>query len=219
MAGDRFIPMQSTIKSILNAVVVIAFRTWCSWIFDCRAWTASRSASASGEFSTVPIIMLTARTEQRDKVYGLEMGADDYLTETVHRPGTARPRQGRPAPQPRLCRGEHAAAVHVPRVQHGPGPPQGPCPWQGHPLLTPTEYRLLAQLVSNADRIGPDDQLMETVWGPEYKDETEYLKVYIRRLRLKIEGDPRWISVYITSQPGVGYQWNTVASSEEAAPV
>jgi len=152
--------------------------------------------------SGVPIIMLSARGRERDIVRALDLGADDYLTKPFGvgemlarvRAALRRTPQTGVAPHPPLVMEDleinfaaRLVAVRGREVQ-----------------LTPTEYDLLVHLAINAGRVLTHRALLQAVWGPEYGDETEYVWVYIRRLRCKIEpdpGNPR----YILTQPGVGY--------------
>ncbi len=154
------------------------------------------------EFSSVPIIMLTAKGEEREKVQGLRLGADDYVTkpfgaeelmarvETVLRRG----RMAEVTAPSVLTIGELAIDFVQRKVE-----------MKGQELsLSPTEYRLLKCLAVNADRIIIREELQEKVWGPEYREHYEGLRVYIRRLRQKIEKDPNH-PAYILTKPGVGY--------------
>ena len=152
--------------------------------------------------SGVPIIMLSARGQERDIVRALDMGADDYLTKPFGveemlarvRATLRRATQAEAAPRPPLVVdgleidfGARAVRVSGQAVQ-----------------LTPTEYNLLAHLAINAGRVLSHRALLQAVWGPEYGTETEYMWAYIRRLRRKIEPEPSK-PCYILTQPGVGY--------------
>ena len=155
------------------------------------------------EFSTVPIIMLTARRQQADKVRGLDLGADDYLTkpfdaeELLARVRAQLRRSGlrqQPNLQPPLALGDLTVDFAQHRVSI-----------RGHEIsLSPTEYRLLFHLASNAGRVLVQEELLRLAWGPEYADEPDVLRVYIRRLRQKIEEDPS-TPRYVLTKPGVGY--------------
>lgn len=155
------------------------------------------------EFSTVPIIMLTAKVEDVDKIKGLKVGADDYLTkpfnmdELLARIEAVLRRTKYPedvkAPPVFTC-GEITVDFLQRRVSvRGKEVP-----------LTLIEYKLLAQLVNNADRIMLHRELLTKVWGTEYQDEVDYLRAYIRHLRQKIEQDPHQPK-YILSKLGIGY--------------
>jgi len=155
------------------------------------------------EFTFTPIIMLTAKVEDTDKVRGFKLGADDYLTkpfnveellariEAVLRRTTT---PGKDSTPPTFtC--DHITVNFVQRrvTVKGKEVP-----------LTLTEYKLLSQLVSNAGRVMLHKELLTRVWGPEYQNESEYLRAYIRHLRQKIEEDPGRPK-YILSKPGIGY--------------
>ncbi len=154
------------------------------------------------EFSSTPIIMLTAKGEEQEKVHGLRLGADDYVTkpfgaeelmarvETVLRRG----RIPEATALPILTIGELAIDFVQRKVTIG-----------GQEVsLSPTEYRLLQCLAVNAGRVVVQEELLGKVWGPEYREHYEGLRVYIQRLRQKIEKDPRH-PAYIITKPGVGY--------------
>jgi DNA-binding response OmpR family regulator len=153
-------------------------------------------------FSDVPVIMLTAKGEEIDKVMGLNLGADDHITKPFgHLELLARVRavlrrsQGMPlAHELPFTSGD----VHVDFERRQITVQQQPV------SLTGTEYRLLYHLVRNADQVLPHETLLARVWGREYTDEIDYLKVYINRLRNKLEQDPR-NPQYILTEYGVGY--------------
>jgi two-component system KDP operon response regulator KdpE len=154
--------------------------------------------------SEVPIIMLSARGQEKDIVRALDLGADDYLT--------------KPFGVEELLARVRATIRRNPKTSITS---QSPLVMEGLEIdfdarrvlvkgqeakLTPTEYDLLAHLSTNAGRVLTHRSLLQAVWGPEYGDETEYLWAYIRRLRRKIEpdpGNPR----YIHTLPGVGYSF------------
>ncbi len=161
------------------------------------------------ELSDVPIIMLSARGNERDIVRALNLGADDYLTKPFGveemlariRAVLRRAQRTAPAQRPPLRIGDLEIDFGHRRVT-----------LRGKPVhLTPTEYDLLATLALNAGRVLSHRMLLQTVWGPEYGGETEYLWAYIRRLRQKIEPDPQ-NPRYILTHPGVGY---SLASPDE----
>jgi DNA-binding response OmpR family regulator len=157
------------------------------------------------EFSSVPIIMLTARSAQVDLVRGFEVGADDYLTkpfdvtELLMRVQAVLRRSK--WPEEVITRhGFKAGPIEIDFAQHR-------VTVDGQAVkLTPTEYRLLAYLASNANRVILHRELLRAVWGPEYGDETEYLRVYMRYLRQKLEADPS-SPRYLLTQPGAGYMF------------
>jgi two-component system KDP operon response regulator KdpE len=151
--------------------------------------------------SAVPIIILTALGEERDKVTALDLGADDYLTkpfgvEELLARVRAVLRRAQPAPARAglLAAGELALDPAARRVT-----------LRGQPLkLTPTEFALLHHLMSHAGKVLTHRELLQHVWGAEYGDEAEYLRVYVRRLRQKIEDDPL-NPRYLLTEHGVGY--------------
>lgn len=155
------------------------------------------------EFSDVPILMLTAKDDEMDKVRGLELGADDYITKPFgHLELMARIRAilrrsqiSLPTPErSRIIVGDVVLDIHRRTVEV-----------QGRLLrLTPTEFNLLQQLMRNAGKVMPHETLLARVWGPEYRREIDYLKVYIRRLREKLEQDPQ-NPEYILTEYGIGY--------------
>ncbi len=153
-------------------------------------------------FSDVPVIMLTVKDDEMSKVMGLELGADDYVTKPFsHLELLARVRavlrrvQSLPLAheEPFVC-----GDLRVDFVRRQVTVAGEPVP------LTNTEYKLLYHLVRNAGQIMPHEVLLARVWGREYTDEIDYLKVYISRLRSKLEKDPRHPE-YILTEHGVGY--------------
>ena len=155
------------------------------------------------EISSVPIIMLTAKVEDVDKVKGLKLGADDYITkpfnvqELLARVEAVLRRAGSPVEPntPRIFTRGDVSVDFLRRMVTVSG---------REVPLTLTEYKLLSELVSNAGRIMMHRELLTRVWGLEYQDESEYLRAYIRHLRQKIEPDPHQPK-YILSKPGIGY--------------
>lgn len=156
------------------------------------------------EHSTVGIIVVSARGGERDKVTALNMGADDYLTkpfgiEELLARIAATLRRTRPAPpvdaQPPLIRlGPVEVDLASRRVTR-----------DGVEIhLAPTELALLRELATNRGKVLTHAQLLRRVWGPGYETETEYVRVYVRRLRAKLEldGDPP----LIVTQPRAGYR-------------
>jgi two-component system, OmpR family, KDP operon response regulator KdpE len=155
------------------------------------------------EFSTVPIIMLTARAAEADKVAGLDAGADDYLTKPFGPPELqARVRAA-------LRRGRYAAApAGEPVFRHDDLTidfTRCEVRRDGEPVaLTPTEYKLLVHLARHAGRVLLPDELLAAVWGPEYREETQHVRLYVSRLRRKIERDPEQPR-HVLTRPGIGY--------------
>jgi two-component system KDP operon response regulator KdpE len=157
------------------------------------------------EISTVPVIMLTAKGEEDDRVRGLELGADDYVTkpfsprELVSRVRAVLRRTETPsAPVHEVIQVDDRLKIDFDRREV----------WVDGKLvrLRPTEYRLLYHLVQNAGWVVPHDQLLAKVWGYEYRDETHYLRLYINYLRQKLEKDPS-SPEYILTERGVGYRF------------
>ncbi len=156
-------------------------------------------------FSDVPVVMLTARDDAMDKVKGLELGADDYITkpfnhlELMARVKAVLRRLAMPTPTsraPSFRSGDLEVdfAAHEARLR-------------GERLeLTPTEYKLLYHLVRNAGHVLQHGTLLAKVWGREYVDEVDYLRVYVRRLRDKLGDDPERPR-YIRTERGLGYRF------------
>ncbi len=158
------------------------------------------------EFSTVPIIIVTARGQDQDKVRGLDLGADDYLTKPFSVDELlARVRAVLRRAQ--FSANEHA---HVLRTTITIGDlavdyAQHLVTMAGQEVpLTPIEYRLLAYLAQNAGRVVTQDLLLDHVWGSEYLGESHMLQVNINRLRRKIEADPTH-PLYLLTKVGIGY--------------
>jgi two-component system KDP operon response regulator KdpE len=157
------------------------------------------------EVSSVPIIMLTAKGEEDDRVRGLELGADDYITKPFS------PRELVSRVRAVLRRTETAAVS-----THGIIEVDDRLKldfdrreiWVDGELvqLRPTEYRLLYHLVQNAGWVISHDQLLAKVWGYEYRDEPHYVRLYINYLRKKLEEDPA-NPKYILTERGVGYRF------------
>ncbi len=159
------------------------------------------------EWSRTPIIVISARGLETDKVEALDAGADDYLTkpfgveELLARMRVAlRHTLGTRTTTPVFQTGGLIVDLERRRVTV-----------DGDEVkLTPTEYGLLNALVRHADRVVTDAMLLREVWGPEYGNEDHYLHVYVARLRKKIERDPQRPR-YIVTEPGVGYRLLTTA--------
>jgi len=153
--------------------------------------------------SEIPIIVLTVRNTERDKVEALDAGADDYVTKPFGTPELlARIRAAlRRAPQlaeglPEvLSLGEIEIHFSGRRIRNG----------EKEISLTPKEVDLLHYLAANRNSPVPHAKLLQTVWGPDYGNEVEYLRVFINRLRNKIEPDPSKPR-YLLTVPRVGYQ-------------
>jgi len=153
------------------------------------------------EWSQVPVIVLSVRDTDRDKVALLDAGADDYLTkpfsvdELLARMRTAQ-RHARQEDQPAIFTCGHIQVDMARRMVMRHGEPV---------KLTPTEYALLRLLVQNAGKVLTHRQILQEVWGKEYVDETHYLRVYFAQLRQKLEDDPTLPNL-IHTEPGVGYR-------------
>ena len=156
------------------------------------------------EWSTTPIIVLSARGREQDKVAALDLGADDYLTkpfgveELLARIRVALRHAALPAgavPAPVFEAGD----VRVDLVQRQ-------VLRAGLPVhLTPTEYKLLTLLIRHAGKVLTHRQLLKEVWGVNYADQSHYVRVYMAQLRQKLEADPARPRLLLT-EPGVGYR-------------
>ncbi|GAB4482055.1 MAG: response regulator transcription factor [Anaerolineales bacterium] len=157
------------------------------------------------EISSVPVIMLTAKSEEDDRVRGLELGADDYVTkpfsprELVSRvKAVLRRTEGVSGSMHGLLEIDERLKIDFDRREV----------WlEGKTVkLRPTEYRLLFHLVQNAGWVVSHDQLLAKVWGYEYRDEPHYVRLYINYLRQKLEKDPA-NPKYILTERAVGYRF------------
>ncbi|MGF1503610.1 MAG: response regulator transcription factor [Chloroflexi bacterium] len=166
------------------------------------------------EFSSIPVIMLTARGEEEDKVRGLELGADDYVTkpfgvrELISRvKAVLRRTESVVEPSEAVLQVDDRLSVDFNKrevIVDGE-----------HIKLRPTEYRLLYHLIENAGWTVPHEQLLAKVWGYEYRDETHYVRLYINYLREKIEEDPS-APKYILTERGIGYRFVNFEKETEA---
>ena len=152
---------------------------------------------------STPIVVLSVKGEERDKVAALDLGADDYLTkpfgveELLARVRVALRHSARPSAGARATFRVGSLEVDLERRR---------VLVSGSEIhLTPTEYDLLKTFVHNADRVLTDKMLLREVWGPDYGSEAHYLHVYVARLRKKIEQDPQ-SPRYLMTEPGVGYR-------------
>jgi DNA-binding response OmpR family regulator len=156
------------------------------------------------EFSAVPIIIVTARGQDQDKVRGLDLGADDYLTKPFSVDELlARVRAVLRRAQ--FLPSEHTYAMHTTFGELTIDYAQHLVTMAGREVvLTPIEYSILAYLAQNAGRVVTQDLLLEHVWGTEYVGESHMLQVNINRLRRKLEPDPMHPR-YILTKVGIGY--------------
>lgn len=157
------------------------------------------------ETSQIPVIMLTAKGEEEDRIHGLELGADDYVT----KPFSPRELVSRIKAVLRRTEsrsGEDSDVIQVDdRLTLDFGKREI---WVEGELvkLRPTEYRLLYHLVQNAGWVMSYDQILAKVWGYEYRDETHYVRLYVNYLRQKLEKDPS-NPKYILTERGIGYRF------------
>jgi len=162
------------------------------FIADLRTWSA------------VPVIVLSARVDEDEKIRALDRGADDYLTkpfgvgELLARVRASQRRQRGPATggDGKVRFGDVVVDVHNRRVTKGGGTVR----------LTPTEHRLLAVLVANAGKVMTTPQLLRSVWGPHQSDHAHYLRIYMGHLRQKLEDNPAQPR-YLVTETGVGYRF------------
>ena len=162
------------------------------FIRDLRTW------------SEIPVIVLSARTTECDKVEALDAGADDYLT----KPFGAAELLARVRAQLRRrsqIGGAQSAVFEFGKVRIDLG--RRSVERDGKPLhLTPIEYRLLAHLIAHPDSVLTHRQLLKNVWGPSYADDSHYLRVYMGHLRKKLEYDPSQPK-HLVTETGVGYRF------------
>jgi DNA-binding response OmpR family regulator len=169
------------------------------------------------EISAVPVIMLTAKSEEDDRVHGLELGADDYIA----KPFSPRELVSRVKAVLRRTEGS-AGTIHglidvddrlkIDFDRHEV--------WVEGKLvnLRPTEYRLLYHLVQNAGWVVSHDQILTNVWGYEYRDQPHYVRLYINYLRKKLEKDPA-NPKYILTERSTGYRFIDFRRKESSEPV
>jgi two-component system, OmpR family, KDP operon response regulator KdpE len=160
-------------------------------IRDFRGWSAA------------PVLILSARSDERDKVAALDAGADDYLTkpfgvgELLARVRALLRRQARSADNsPVLAFGDVSVDFSRHSVSRG-----------GEPVhLTPIEFRLLAVLAAGAGKVLTHRHLMREVWGPAYGESSHYLRIYVSHLRRKLEADPAQPR-HLLTETGIGYRF------------
>jgi len=164
----------------------------------------------------IPVIMLTAQNSEEDRVRGLELGADDYLAkpfshrELVSRIKAVLRRTEMPAPLARqVVEVDDELSVDLDRRE---------VIVRGERVrLRPTEFKLLHHLMSHAGQILTHDALLSRVWGPEYRDDTQLLRLYVTYLRKKLERDPAHPR-YIHNERGLGYRFLDFRAAETESP-
>jgi two-component system KDP operon response regulator KdpE len=157
-------------------------------------------------FSSVPVVLLTVKADERDVIHGLELGADDYIAKPFS-PGVLLSRI-----KAVLRRAEAPPQTPASRVVHVDD--RLTIDFDRHEVwkdgekvqLRPTEFRLLYHLASNPGVVMPHETLLSRVWGPEYRDASHYVRLYINYLRQKLEDDPA-NPRYILTERGVGYRF------------
>ena len=156
------------------------------------------------EWTQVPIIVLSVRDSEHDKVLALDKGADDYLTKPFGidellarvRVALRHSSQAQGSKSAKI----NAGPLEIDLVNHR-------VTRQGEEIkLTATEFKLLAYLAANAGRVLTHQAILSHVWDPADADHVEYLRVYIRQLRKKLEDDPEQ-PVYLVNEPGIGYRF------------
>jgi two-component system KDP operon response regulator KdpE len=158
------------------------------------------------EWTQLPILVLSVRGGERDKVAALDAGADDYLTKPFGieellariRVGLRHAVLAKGSPSIVISSGPVVIDLSTRQVTRDGAAVR----------LTPTEYRLLAYLSGHAGRVLTHQTILANVWGDEYRGHTEYLRVYIRQLRKKLEPDPDDPQILLT-EPGIGYRFVT----------
>ena len=160
------------------------------------------------EWTTIPILVLSARGQERDKIEALDAGADDYLTKPFGigellariRVALRHAQIGPGAREPVIETGDLKVDLAARRVLRAGS--------EVH--LTPNEFKLLAELAKNADRVVTQRQLLKAVWGPGSVDHTHYLRVFMANLRHKLEDEPARPR-HLMTEAGVGYRFRTDA--------
>ncbi|WP_316571965.1 response regulator transcription factor [Neobacillus sp. YIM B06451] len=164
------------------------------------------------KFSDVPVIMLTARSNPKDKVQGLNFGADDYLTkpfsldELFARVNAVLRRSQLANPETKK---NQTSAVRTGELTIDMGSSR--C-WIGEKefKLTHTEYSVMEILALNLDKVVPHETLLSEVWGPQYRDDIDYLRVGIARIRKKLKDALGSKEEYIVTYPGLGYMLKSI---------
>ena len=153
--------------------------------------------------SEIAIIMLTVRDTEADKVEALDAGADDYITKPFRTPellariraALRRAPAGRASEVHRVTLGQVTVDFDARQVRSG----------TGRVRLTPKEFDVLRYLASHANIVVPHRELLQAVWGPDYGDEVDYLRVIVNQLRKKVEANPSE-PAYLLTEPWVGYR-------------
>ena len=164
-------------------------------------------------WSSVPILVLSARDAQRDKVAALDAGADDYVTkpfgmdELLARVRAALRRSTTGEAGPVVTTPDFEIDLAAKTVVRG----------GAEVRLTPTEWHLLEVLIRNAGKLVSQRQLLQEVWGPTYGTETNYLRVYLAQLRRKLEPDPAKPR-YLHTEPGLGYRFSAGNDTGSTSP-
>ncbi|ADO08735.1 two-component system response regulator KdpE [Pantoea vagans] len=154
------------------------------------------------QWSAIPVIVLSARSDEQDKIAALDAGADDYLTkpfgvgELLARVRVALRRHGGQQPEARIQFADVSVDFAARRVQRG-----------GSEIhLTPIEFRLLSILLNNAGKVLTQRQLLSQVWGPNAVEHSHYLRIYMGHLRQKLEANPTR-PAHLLTETGIGYRF------------
>lgn len=164
------------------------------------------------EMSDVPIMLLTAKTDEADKVRGFSMGADDYVTKPFSFPELVARVQALLRRANRPTTGDLPSITpYTPHIYHQADlvldPDKHQATLHGKELkLTRTEFKLLSFMMQHAGQLLSHNQILEAVWGPTYRDEVDSLRMYIRNLRRKLE-EERGTHQYIETEHGMGYRF------------
>jgi two-component system KDP operon response regulator KdpE len=156
------------------------------------------------EWTQIPIIILTVRDGERDKVLALDRGADDYLTkpfgieELLARLRVAMRHSAQAKGSPKAVVSSGPLEIDLANFRASRNGVEV--------KLTATEFKLLAHLAANAGRVLTHHAILTAVWGSEYAEHVEYLRVYMRQLRKKLEDDPDHPQIF-TTEPGIGYRF------------
>ena len=164
-------------------------------------------------WSTVPIIVLSVRDAEREKIAALDAGADDYVTkpfgmgELLARLRAALRREaGQEGELPVVTTNDFSIDLSTKRVTRATGE---------EVKLTPTEWGIVEMLVRHRGKLISQSQLLKEVWGPQYGDETNYLRVFMAQLRRKLEPQPS-VPRYFITEPGMGYRFELAEEVEDS---